>query len=155
MLLFNLLPIYPLDGGQILQALLWFVIGQARSLMVAGIIGLVGAAGLIVLAVVGVQNTWLAIPAFFVALQAWRGFRIGVRLHGLQPTLTLLDEGLSDVRSGRLDDAVERYTRVIDAGGQPEVLAMALTHRGMVESRRGQWQRAIEDYAEALRLQPT
>ncbi len=30
LLIFNMLPIYPLDGGQILQALLWFVVGRAR-----------------------------------------------------------------------------------------------------------------------------
>ena len=47
LLIFNLLPIYPLDGGQILQSLLWFILGRARSLMVATIIGFIGVAGLI------------------------------------------------------------------------------------------------------------
>jgi Zn-dependent protease len=154
LLLFNLLPIYPLDGGQILQALLWFVIGRARSLMVSGIIGLAGAAGLVVLALVRLQDNWLALVAIFVAWQAWRGFRVGVRLQGLQPAVDLLNEALSAVRDGRHDEAVELYTRVIDAGGEPGLLAMALTHRGLTESRRGNWQRAIDDYREALRLQP-
>src|SRR5580704_4758239 len=51
LLAFNILPIYPLDGGQIFRALLWFVMGRARSLMVATIVGLLGIAAFVGLAV--------------------------------------------------------------------------------------------------------
>ncbi len=60
LLVFNILPIYPLDGGQILRSLLWFVLGRARSLMVATILGFVGVAGFIGLAF---WMRWFACPA--------------------------------------------------------------------------------------------
>jgi Zn-dependent protease len=51
LLIFNLLPVYPLDGGQILRSLLWFMIGRARSLQIATVIGLAGVSGIVALVV--------------------------------------------------------------------------------------------------------
>jgi len=50
LLIFNLLPIYPLDGGQIFRALLWFPLGQIRSLKIASVVGLLGGVALAVFA---------------------------------------------------------------------------------------------------------
>ena len=38
-LIFNLLPVYPLSGGQIARALLWYGVGRWRSLQIAAGIG--------------------------------------------------------------------------------------------------------------------
>ncbi|MCX6967283.1 MAG: site-2 protease family protein [Verrucomicrobia bacterium] len=76
LLAFNLLPVYPLDGGQILRALLWFVLGRSRSLYVAATLGIMGTAGLLAFAVAkGFFSFWIGIMAFFLLSQCWRGFQ--------------------------------------------------------------------------------
>jgi len=74
LLAFNIMPVYPLDGGQILRSLLWFVMGRARSLMVATILGFVGLAGFVAAAVLW-RSPWLGVLTVFVLLNCWNGLQ--------------------------------------------------------------------------------
>ena len=74
LLIFNLLPIYPLDGGQMLRSFLWYFIGRSRSLMVTAVIGFIGVAGLVVLAI-SKTSLWLGLIAFFAFSRCMYGWK--------------------------------------------------------------------------------
>jgi len=72
---FNILPIYPLDGGQILRSLLWFVFGRGRSLQVATVIGFIGAGGFVLFAIFE-QSIWLMVIAAYMLMNCWSGWKV-------------------------------------------------------------------------------
>jgi len=64
LLIFNLLPIYPLDGGQMVQAALWPVVGHYKSMIWSCTVGMV-ASVLGAMVALATKNIGLAILAGF------------------------------------------------------------------------------------------
>jgi Zn-dependent protease len=72
LLLFNLLPIYPLDGGQMLQAILWPFMGYYRSMKLSTTIGMIGAAGLAIFGIMFGPNFLLIFIAIWLFWYCWQ-----------------------------------------------------------------------------------
>lgn len=77
-LIFNIMPIYPLDGGQILRSLLWFPFGRIKSLRMASAIGLIGGVTLVAFAVWSGSLLYILMTFFLVsqAIAGWKQARI-------------------------------------------------------------------------------
>ena len=71
-------------------------------------------------------------------------------------------DSLAEVRAGnaafaegRYEPAIEAYTRAILAGDlEPEALAVTFNNRGVAYGELGDYDRAIQDYGQALSLRP-
>jgi Zn-dependent protease len=78
LLCFNLLPIYPLDGGQLFQTIMWPFMGLQRSTIVACHVGLAGAA---LLAFWGIQGGGFVLVAIaiFGGMTSWQRLQLAQR----------------------------------------------------------------------------
>jgi len=79
LLIFNMLPIYPLDGGQTAQAILWYFIGRVKSLRIVAGMGVITAIAVGIWALLTAQ-TWFVVLALFVGMQAAQGYRVATML---------------------------------------------------------------------------
>lgn len=61
LLAFNLIPAYPMDGGRILQEIVWLTVGYRQSLFIAGMVGTVAGAAFVALgfALWPIEIPWL------------------------------------------------------------------------------------------------
>jgi len=98
LLIFNLLPIFPMDGGRLLQNILWPTVGYRESLRFTGMIGTVGGVGLAVLGLglwevkipyvdfsmggQGNYNTFLLIIGINCAMASWGLYQRAKEMQG-------------------------------------------------------------------------
>ena len=85
LLVFNILPVYPLDGGKIVWALLWFWMGRGKSLLVASWLGVVGTGGMLLLAL-WARSLWTILITIYLGTSCWRSIQYArelVKLEGI------------------------------------------------------------------------
>ena len=81
LLLLNLLPIFPLDGGQMLQAILWKMTDYHRSMLISCVVGMCGAS---LLGIVGLVR-WEPLLILLAIWVFYTNYRERIVLHEVGP----------------------------------------------------------------------
>ena len=76
LLALNLLPIYPLDGGQLFQCLLWPFVGLQQALTIACQVGIAGCIGLGLWGLIGGGSGMLIFIALFGGFTCWQRLKM-------------------------------------------------------------------------------
>lgn len=71
LLLFNLLPVFPLDGGQLLQAVLWKPMGYFKSMLITVNVGLVGSVLMAMVAIASMGSPFGGLLLLFIAINCF------------------------------------------------------------------------------------
>ncbi len=146
---FNLIPLYPLDGGRIARALLQMLVGRARADAVMFGLSLLLLAGLAVVAFrTGEPTLIIVLPLMLLsiltlnpALSDWLGQRLN----------QLFNQGAVLTQRGEFDAAIAHYTALIQR--RPRIAA--LYHgRGYAAFLKGAHAQALADFDQALLLDP-
>lgn len=111
LLAFNLLPIFPLDGGQLFQAALWPLLGLQRAAVLACQVGLVGCGLLLFWAVRGGGGGILFFIAIFGGLTCWQ--QLQAARHGL-----LVEESRFHAVGRPSRDPRPWWQRILHIGGR-------------------------------------
>ena len=151
--IFNLLPCYPLDGGQALYSLFY---KYSRPKIAAGLVG-----GLSLL---------LVYTVFFTSIPTrWLGYNLNLLANGFNIPLSILTVG---VFGFMLFNSFSLYRQPVspiepdevpDPAAKADVLALPLTQvrpsfgafeQGRTALLTQDWQRAVQDFSQALALEP-
>lgn len=110
LILFNLIPAFPLDGGRMLRALLAFRLERARATRIAATIGQLLAMGFILFGIF--YNFWLVIIGFFVYLGAGSEASYETIRTGLTG-FTVRDVVMRNFSLLQPDDSLERAVQLL------------------------------------------
>jgi tetratricopeptide (TPR) repeat protein len=146
---FNLVPIYPLDGGQIARGLIKLVFGEKWADRIMLMISLPAAFGLVIAGVV-VGDVLLILTGLLLVL-ASASLNTHV-LNGLTLlVLFFIDRGGYYLKRSDYDPAVREYTRAIQRSPNRAGLYVS---RAVVYMNLLEYQRTREDVEKALLLEP-